>query len=576
MLKKLIVVYNPRSSQHMAVKREVLTPARKLKGWLVGKYEVQTLKLHESADDFAKILHDGDLVVVAGGDGTAAMVANGILRSKKDVTMGVLGYGNFNDFARTLKSKRAVDYGGEYIGGVTEIVERYEAGKAKEIYPLEVKVDGKHWRYVLCYLSVGMMAASTLVFDEPKVRGKLQKKQRILGYSLWTLMKWYFKNRRQEFLPGGTMSGSRARLEMKVKTVKEEKDAEVASERGKVEEEVTETKTMGTELAEVKLAMEMNSAVKNEKKVAKAKRCDKESAFEKVAEKDVEKVEKSAKVRKQTKSEKPEKFGKPEKPEKQANARVKNRSKVQRTARKQVKKTASVEVRDLELAREFETVKSERNQEKKKFKRLLRAGRKEQLVEMKAATQVKLQWAGVQAKAKLKVVEGEAKAKLGHMKIKTQDKVAEWSEKVRQKQDAGQPEIIIEGTQAMEKKRAKSTKKTMKCAAEREPKKRFVEGATDYLAVNSMTVARIMRGGRYYRKPVEFRSVMLKLDKLGPLLAFMLRSVLWKIPGKRTRGDVIKFDQRAKIAIQAEGECEELEGVKRIEVKKANVVLKVV
>ena len=110
MLKKLIVVYNPRSSHHQAIEREVLAPVRKLQGWLVGKYEVKSESLEENARALAELLHDGDLVITAGGDGTATMATNGIMLSKKDVTLGVLGYGNFDDMARMLKTKRPVEY----------------------------------------------------------------------------------------------------------------------------------------------------------------------------------------------------------------------------------------------------------------------------------------------------------------------------------------------------------------------------------------------------------------------------------------------------------------------------------
>lgn len=66
MLKKLIVVYNPRSSHHQAIEREVLAPVRKLQGWLVGKYEVKSESLEENARALAELLHDGDLVITAG------------------------------------------------------------------------------------------------------------------------------------------------------------------------------------------------------------------------------------------------------------------------------------------------------------------------------------------------------------------------------------------------------------------------------------------------------------------------------------------------------------------------------
>lgn len=203
MLKKLVIVYNPQASHHGAIEREVLAPARKLGGWLVGKYEVRKADFETNARGLARMLRDGDLVIAAGGDGTAAVAANGIMQSGKDVTLGVLGYGDFNDMARMLGAKRAVEYGGEYIGGVSEIVAKFEAGKTKEMYPLKVKVNGKHWRFVPCYFGMGMFAESTGVFDEEKVRKKLQTGKKGLGFSILQLAKWYFRHRREEFLPAG-------------------------------------------------------------------------------------------------------------------------------------------------------------------------------------------------------------------------------------------------------------------------------------------------------------------------------------------------------------------------------------
>ena len=205
MLKKLIIVYNSRSSQKDAIEREVLAPARKIKGWLVGRYAVKEVSLKENAKQLAKILNDGDLVVAVGGDGTAAMAANGILRSKKDVTFGVMSYGNFNDLAKIFRTKRPVEYGGEYVGGLSEIMTRFEAGKTSIIYPLEVQVDGKLWRYVIAYMTLGMFAESTRVFDETKVRKKLQKGGKHLIFSVLQLAKWYFQNRKSEFIPQGEL-----------------------------------------------------------------------------------------------------------------------------------------------------------------------------------------------------------------------------------------------------------------------------------------------------------------------------------------------------------------------------------
>jgi len=482
MLKKLIVVYNPRSSKHAAVAREVLTPARKLSGWLVGKYEVKKCGLDENAAELAKILGDGDLVIAAGGDGTAAMAANGVMKSGKDVTLGVLGYGNFNDLARMLKTKRAVEYGGEYIGGVSEIVERFEAGKVKEIFPLEVVVDGEHWRYAPCYLSLGLFAESAAVFDEPKVRKKLNTGRKHSFFSVWTLAKWYFRNRKREFLPAGEIKTRREVVEAKPKR-------EEASKRAKE----TEGK-------------------KNDS----------------------------------------EKKGR-------------------------VKKVAAASKADVKLERELELVKTEQKAEKKKFKKLLRVARRQQLLEMKAGAQEKMLKASTQTKAKLTVATTEVQTKLLNAKIKTQDKMAEWGEKAREKRGRNTPEIIIEGVETVEQKKKKDDKKKVEaCAVEKAESGRFKEGATDYMAVNGPSVAKMMRGGKYYRKKTEFWSTTMRIGSFWRLMGFMACSILLHVPGQKTRGDVIKFRQRGNVMIQAEGEYEMLTGVKKIEVRKAKRGLKVV
>lgn len=537
MLKKLIVVYNPRSSKHAAVAREVLAPARKLSGWLVGKYEVKASGLHENADELAKILNDGDLVIAAGGDGTAAMAVNGVMRSGKDVALGVLGYGNFNDLARMLKTKRAVEYGGEYVGGVTEIIERYEAGEVKEIYPLEAVVDGKHWRYAPCYLSLGLFAESTAVFDEPKVREKLKTGKKRMFFSIWTLTKWYFRNRKREFLPEGRISAVREVVE-------------VVAEPELVKEKPTEKD-------------EGESRKIVEKKVKKVAKQD-DGKNEVIVER------KAVFTVAETEGKKPEK-----KKAKVKTEPVKKSKKSKKPSKIEVKPKKKKKV-DAKLEREFEAAKTERDAEKKKFKRLLRAAKKQQLLEMKAGAQAKMLQAGTQTKAKLAVAKTGAQTKLLNVRLKTQDKVAAWSEKAREKREQETPEIIIEGAEAVEQRKKGKGKKNVACAVEKTEKNRFKAGATDYIAVNGPTLAKLMRGGRYYKKAAGFRSTTVRLSGFWRLMGFMACSVLLRVPGKKTRGDVIKFKQRGNVMIQAEGEYEMLTGVKKIVVRKAKRGVKVV
>lgn len=215
-MKKLWVVYNPRSSHHAAIQAEVLKPAREVKGFLVGKYEIKQASVEENAKMLAGMLGDGDLVVSAGGDGTAAMAVNAVMLSGKDVTFSALGYGNFNDIARMLGMRRPVEYGGEYVGGITEIIEKFLAGEGvvgaeaqsemgrsavAEIYPLEILVDGEHWRYAPCYVTAGLLAEASELMDDDKVRKSLNTGKRGPLYSLIMAVFWYLKNKGRKFLP---------------------------------------------------------------------------------------------------------------------------------------------------------------------------------------------------------------------------------------------------------------------------------------------------------------------------------------------------------------------------------------
>lgn len=210
MPRKLIIVYNPQSSRRDLVQEEVIVPARKLAGWMVGKYKVTTASLEENAQALMRILSDGDLVIAAGGDGTATVAANAVMWSQKKVTFSALGYGNFNDLTHVLGTRRPTKRRGELVGGITEIVTAFEAGKTTEIWPLGISVNDQHWRYALCYVTMGLFAESTEVFDEAKVRQKLQSGKRTPVFSWRTLARWYFQNRKKRvFVPEFRLNGKK-------------------------------------------------------------------------------------------------------------------------------------------------------------------------------------------------------------------------------------------------------------------------------------------------------------------------------------------------------------------------------
>lgn len=194
-MKRLILVYNRRSSNFWRVEKEVLPKVRNLKGWALGKYEVADTDVDDNSARLAKILMDDDLVIAAGGDATATIAINGIMLSKaKNVRVGVLAYGNFNDTARCF-------------GDLS--IEEILHGDTQEVWPLECRVNGEHWRYGMCYFTIGMFAEACAVFDHPKTRKHLQKKRKKhMTFSLAVLAQWWVRQKHRKFLPAFSLGNS--------------------------------------------------------------------------------------------------------------------------------------------------------------------------------------------------------------------------------------------------------------------------------------------------------------------------------------------------------------------------------
>lgn len=194
-MKRILIVYNPRSSRYADVRTEVIDEASKLKGYLIGKYEVSPTNLNDNIAKLAQLLKDDDLIIAAGGDATGIIASNAILKSGKDATLAALPYGNFNDLARTLGTKTLED-----------IMEH--DGRITNFYPLEIFIDGKFFRYATCYVTIGMTAEAVQIYDSPRMRAKLKSGfgRKISSYT--NLAGWYFKHRHKRiFIPEFKLNG---------------------------------------------------------------------------------------------------------------------------------------------------------------------------------------------------------------------------------------------------------------------------------------------------------------------------------------------------------------------------------
>ncbi len=191
-MKRLLIVYNPHSSRFSDVKKEVLNPAKNLEGYMVGKYEVEKTNLDANIAKLSKLIKDKDLIIAAGGDATGIIASNSILESGKDATLAVLPYGNFNDLSRTLGTKKFDDV----------------FNTTNKLYPLEIIVDGKLFRYATCYVTIGMTAEAVKLYDTPDMRRKLKTNfgRKVISYT--ELAGWYFKNRhKKQFIPEFRLNG---------------------------------------------------------------------------------------------------------------------------------------------------------------------------------------------------------------------------------------------------------------------------------------------------------------------------------------------------------------------------------
>ena len=72
-MKRLLIIYNPRSSRFKDVEKEVLAKIRDLRGYMVGKYEILPTDVDDNAAKLAKFIRDDDLIIAAGGDATAVV-----------------------------------------------------------------------------------------------------------------------------------------------------------------------------------------------------------------------------------------------------------------------------------------------------------------------------------------------------------------------------------------------------------------------------------------------------------------------------------------------------------------------
>ena len=195
MKSRLIIVINPRSSGFSFISKKILKPvyASSLSEGEIITFEIQPTNPLDNAQKMAKILKNGDKILVAGGDGTAHIASNAVAFSGKKIQIKYTGFGNFNDYACSFSKNTP-----------QAAVRALEKGETVSVLrPLEIFINGEFYRYAPLYATFGLTAEATEIFDLPKIRNHLKKiKNRNLRHllSLAEAAKFYFKNRKKHIL----------------------------------------------------------------------------------------------------------------------------------------------------------------------------------------------------------------------------------------------------------------------------------------------------------------------------------------------------------------------------------------
>lgn len=159
--RRLVVVCNPNSTDARHVKRQVLDLLLEA-GAHHEVFTTQHASTADNIDNLATVIEDGDCVISAAGDSTAMQLTNAALISQRDVIVGFLPYGNFNDAAAA--HTRPQDSVLDLIKAPTVAVQA-----------LSVNLDNAYWRDALSHVTIGWTAIAASEFSERPSRNQLKK-----------------------------------------------------------------------------------------------------------------------------------------------------------------------------------------------------------------------------------------------------------------------------------------------------------------------------------------------------------------------------------------------------------------
>lgn len=194
--RRLVVAYNPHSSRASKVHENVFHRLDEA-GFGYHKVEVLQASLEHNISHILPEIQDGDIIISTAGDGSAHAVANAVIASGCDVSVGFLAYGNFNDLAHTFNERFSM----------TDPIAFLESAVEQSMAPIDIYVNKKIVRHALLYTTFGWTAKAADVFNRSSARQSLQTGGAGILRSLVRLSTFYFKTRRTSRLPSMNLNG---------------------------------------------------------------------------------------------------------------------------------------------------------------------------------------------------------------------------------------------------------------------------------------------------------------------------------------------------------------------------------
>lgn len=184
--RRLVIAHNPLSSRAIQVDEQVFARLDAA-GYKYHKIEVQKASLEANVKRLKSKIKPGDIVISAGGDGSAHAIMHTVIAANKPgVSVGFLAYGNFNDMAHSLNKRAARQ----------DPVKLLEKSTEQKLYPLSLYADDKLERHALLYATIGWTAKAAGKFDDMSLRKELVRTGNVnLVGSLWHAFKYYMQSR---------------------------------------------------------------------------------------------------------------------------------------------------------------------------------------------------------------------------------------------------------------------------------------------------------------------------------------------------------------------------------------------